>query len=111
MEGCKLDVEVEVNTVEMMYEGVRHDVETNTPDSYVSMSQARKTRAAALQPAIAEPAAARLRESEKLAEARIFASLRATAKPTAGNGEGEEILVPADVGSRNREWKSAATLV
>jgi hypothetical protein len=127
LEGCVMDVEEVVRRVEMMYEDVREDVKANTPDGYVSMSQSRKTRGVALQPAITAPAAARLRDgekssalaiaaAEKSAEARIFGSSSSPviAKSTVARHEDEEIPVHTDTSMedpRHRSWKGAMSLV
>jgi len=43
-EGCTLDLEAEVAVIERMYEEVKGDVEANTPDSFVSVTDITKRR-------------------------------------------------------------------
>lgn len=43
-EGCGLDLEAEVLIIERMYEEVRSDVEANTPDSFVSVTDIAKRK-------------------------------------------------------------------
>lgn len=45
-EGCTLDLEAEVFTIERMYEEVRSDVEANTPDTFVSITDIAKRKGA-----------------------------------------------------------------
>ena len=53
-EACTLDLEEEIRTVERMYEDVRQDMETNTPDHYTSMTEARRKRGIQPAPPIAK---------------------------------------------------------
>ena len=41
-EGCKLEVQEEVNRIEAMYNEVKGDVEANTPDAFTSVTQAKR---------------------------------------------------------------------
>jgi len=43
-EGCPLDLEAEVTTIELMYEEVKNDVEANTPESFVSVTDIAKRK-------------------------------------------------------------------
>ncbi|KAL6703995.1 hypothetical protein ACN47E_008846 [Coniothyrium glycines] len=50
--GCQLDVVQVVEAVEAMYEEVKADIQTNTPESYISVSDIRARSAAATNPQI-----------------------------------------------------------
>jgi hypothetical protein len=47
-QDCRLDVNEVVATIEAMYEQVKSDIQTNTPDSYISVSDIRARAAASV---------------------------------------------------------------
>jgi F0F1-type ATP synthase membrane subunit b/b' len=50
-QDCRLDVDDVVTTIEAMYEQVKADIQTNTPDSYISVSDIHRRAAATIQQA------------------------------------------------------------
>lgn len=49
---CRLDVQEVVSVIEAMYEEVKADIQTNTPEMYISVSDLRARRAAATNPQV-----------------------------------------------------------
>jgi hypothetical protein len=102
LEGCKLDVEMEVRAVELMYEDVRGDVEANAPDNYVSTNQTKTSRGVVPQPVV-ELFAKKLEHVEKKLEhgEKILHS-------PPKSEEAEEVPVLGRVVAehhRHRDWK------
>jgi hypothetical protein len=103
LSDCKLDVETEVRIVEQMYDEVKQDVENNSPDSFVSRSQAKQS------PSI-------LRPSEAGDPPAPTSTRRLSEMPSIPSREGgEETSVQGSPGvaenQRSKEWRGRLSSV